>query len=214
MNEKMKNDELSIEQILSSIRSSISNSDLSGDESNNNPDVIELTNIVDDDGNIKFYDKKQESTDLSANDSSALNLILKNSLSVSALNDIEKLASRGICLAGKITSLCSDKISTQIARIKSLSGEIELLDERINQVGLIHPEIKPITDMFTKRKENFQGNDPIQLSQETRKCYQMLHEEGESLGGLLASVSKELKAAHVDTFHAAVSSISVEVPGR
>lgn len=87
----MKNDELSIEQILSSIRSSISNSDLSGDESNNNPDVIELTNIVDDDGNIKFYDKKQESTDLSANDSSALNLILKNSLSVSALNDIENL---------------------------------------------------------------------------------------------------------------------------
>ena len=131
-----------------------------------------------------------------------------------ALNDIEKLASRGIFLAGKITSLCSDKISTQITRIKSLSGEIELLDKRINQVGLIHPEVKPITDMFAKRKENFKGNDPIQLSQETRKCYQMLREEGKSLGGLLASVSKELKAAHVDTFHAAVSSMSVEVPGR
>ena len=82
-----------------------------------------------------------------------------------ALNDIEKLASRGIFLAGKITSLCSDKISTQITRIKSLSGEIELLDKRINQVGLIHPEVKPITDMFAKRKENFKGNDPIQLSQ-------------------------------------------------
>ena len=131
-----------------------------------------------------------------------------------ALNDIEKLASRGICLADKITSLCLDKISTQINRIKSLSVEIELLDKKINQVGLIHPEIKPITDMFAKRKENFKGNDPIQLCQETRKCYQMLHEEGKSLSGLLASVSKELKAAHVDTFHAAVSSMSVEVPGR
>ena len=131
-----------------------------------------------------------------------------------ALNDIEKIASLGICLAGKITSLCCDKISTQITRIKYLSGEIELLDKRINQVGLIHPEIKPITDMFVKRKENFQGNDPIQLSQETRKCYQMLHEEAESLGGLLGSVSKELKAAYSDTFHAGVSSISVEVPGR
>ena len=131
-----------------------------------------------------------------------------------ALNDIEKLASRGICLAGKITALCSDEISTQITRIKSLSGEIELLDKKINQVGLIHPEIKPITDMFAKRKENFKGNDPIQLSQETRKCYQMLHDEGESLGGLLTSVSKKLKAAHVDTFYAAVSSMSVEVPGR
>ena len=131
-----------------------------------------------------------------------------------ALNDIEKLASLGICLAGKISSLCLDKVSTQITRIKSLSGEIELLDKRINQVGLIHPEVKPITDMFAKRKENFKGNDPIQLSQETRKCYQMLHEEGKSLGGLLALVSKELKAAHVDTFHAAVSSMRVEVPGR
>ena len=117
-------------------------------------------------------------------------------------------------MAGKITSLCSDKISTQITVIKSLSGEIELLDKRIDQVGLIHPEVKPITDMFAKRKENFKGNDPIQLSQETRKCYQMLHEEGKSLGGLLVSVSKELKAAHVNTFHAAVSSMSVEVPGR
>jgi hypothetical protein len=68
--------------------------------------------------------------------------------------------------------------------------------------------------MFAKRKENFQGNNPIQLSQETQKCYQMLHEEGESLAGLLMSVSKELKTAHVDTFHAAVSSMSVEVPGR
>jgi len=122
-----------------------------------------------------------------------------------ALNDIEKLASRGICLADKITSLCLDKISTQINRIKSLSVEIELLDKKINQVGLIHPEIKPITDMFAKRKENFKGNDPIQLCQETRKCYQMLHEEGKSLSGLLASVSKKLKSAHVDTFHAAVS---------
>ena len=131
-----------------------------------------------------------------------------------ALNDIEKLASRGIFLAGKITSLCSDKISTQITRIKSLSGEIELLDKRINQVGLIHPEVKPITDMFAKRKENFKGNDPIQLSQETRKCYQMLHEEGKSLAGLLVSVFKKLKTVHAGTFHAAVSSISVEVPGR
>jgi len=94
-----------------------------------------------------------------------------------ALNDIEKIASRGICLADKMTSLCSGVMSTQITRIKSLSGEIELLDKSINQVGLIHPEVKPITDMFAKRKENFKGNDPIKLSQETRKCYQMLQEE-------------------------------------
>ena len=131
-----------------------------------------------------------------------------------ALNDIEKIASRGICLADKMTSLCSGVMSTQITRIKSLSGEIELLDKSINQVGLIHPEVKPITDMFAKRKENFKGNDPIKLSQETRKCYQMLQEEAKGLDGQLASVCKELKGAKANTFYAAVSSMSVEVPGR
>ena len=41
-----------------------------------------------------------------------------------------------------------------------------------------------------------------------------LLEEGKYLGSLLMSVVKELKMADVDTFHAAVSSINVEVPGR
>jgi len=131
-----------------------------------------------------------------------------------ALRDLEKTASRGICCTDEIIRLCLAKIPAQITRIKKLSEEIEVLDEKISQIGLIHPEIKPIADMFVKRKENFQGDDPIKLSQETRKCYQMLLEEGKYLGGLLMSVVKELKMADVDTFHAAVSSINVEVPGR
>ena len=42
----------------------------------------------------------------------------------------------------------------------------------------------------------------------------MLREEGESLGNLLLLVTRELEMAHVDIFHAAVSSINFEVPGR
>ncbi len=57
-------------------------------------------------------------------------------------------------------------------------------------------------------------DNPIKLSQETRKCYQMLREEGKSLGNLLRSVTRELEMARADIFHAAVSSINVEVPGR
>jgi hypothetical protein len=131
-----------------------------------------------------------------------------------ALEDIEKLASRGTCYANEIICMCSDKIAPQIGRLKELSKEIEVLDENISQIGFIHPEIKPIADMFSKRKENFQGENPIKLSQETRKCYQMLREEGKSLGKLLMSVTRELETARADIFHAAVSSISVEVPGR
>ena len=36
------------------------------------------------------------------------------------------------------------------------------------------------SNIFAKRKENFQGDNPVKLSQETRKCYQMLIEEGKS----------------------------------
>ena len=73
-------------------------------------------------------------------------------------------------------------------------------NQRINQIGLIHPEIKPIADIYIKRKENFQGSDTIQLSKETRNCYKILIEEGESLNDLLESVSKELKTAYFDNF--------------
>jgi ADP-heptose:LPS heptosyltransferase len=115
-----------------------------------------------------------------------------------ALKDIIKISFQGIYLADEIILLCSNKTSTQITKIESLSKKIELLDQRINQIGLIHPEIKPITDIYIKRKENFQGRDTIQLSKETRKCYEILIEEAESLNNLLESVSKELKTAYFD----------------
>ena len=117
-----------------------------------------------------------------------------------ALKDIIKIALQGICFADEIIFLCSEKTSTEITKIESLSNNIELLDQRINQIGLIHPEIKPIADIYIKRKENFQGSDTIQLSKETRNCYKILIEEGESLNDLLESVSKELKTAYFDNF--------------
>jgi ADP-heptose:LPS heptosyltransferase len=146
--------------------------------------------------------------------SNIINLSKKIEVKSRALKDVIKFSLQGVYLVNKINSLCSDKIPAEITKIEVLSKEIDFLDERINQIGLFHPEIKPVTDMFAKRKENFQGNDLIQLSQETRNCYQMLQAEGESLNYLLVSVSKELHTAHVNTFHTDVSSMSVEVPGR
>jgi len=155
--------------------------------------------------------------DLLLNDydcSNIISLLKQIEVKYCALRDLEKLAVQGICYANEIIFIGPDQISAQIVRIKHLSKEIEMLDESISQVGFIHPEIKPLSDMFTKRKENFQGNDPIKLSQESRKCYQALLEEGKSLGELLGSVMREVKNPHPEIFHAAVSSINVEVPGR
>ncbi len=131
-----------------------------------------------------------------------------------ALRDLDKLASRGISYTASLTEMCLDKISTHIIRIKTLSEEIEVLDSKISQIGLIHPEIKPIVDIFTKRKENFQGDDLIKLSKESLKCYRQLKNEGNYLEGILVSITRELQVANTDNVHAAVNSINVEVPGR
>ena len=71
--------------------------------------------------------------------------------------------------------MCSDKNLVKLVKLRSQAGDIESFDEEINQIGFTHPELKPITDMFNKRKENFQGNDPIQLANDTRRCYQNLY---------------------------------------
>ena len=130
------------------------------------------------------------------------------------LQILGKLASQGIRKTDEIIRICLGEMSTEIARIKVLAEKIEALDEQIDQIGFVHPELKPITDIFSKRKENFQGNDAAQLAKDTRKCYQSLLEEGVSLGRSLISVFKVLKSANDDIFQAAVSSIKVEVPGR
>ena len=130
------------------------------------------------------------------------------------LRSLGKLASKGICNSDEIIQICSGDMSTKINMVKVLADKIEKLDEKIGQIGFVHPELKSITDMFTKRKENIQDNDPVQLAKDTKKCYQSLLEEGISLGGSLISVLKTLKSANADVFQAAVSSINVEVPGR
>lgn len=131
------------------------------------------------------------------------------------LRDLEKLARRGIRRADEIATVCSSKKPTKIARLQILAVKIDLLDKEIGQIGFTHPELKPVTDMFSKRKENFQGDDPAHLAKDARKCYQSLLVEGVSLSGLLISVAKALKSAGDGMCQAAAaSSISVEVPGR
>ena len=146
--------------------------------------------------------------------SNIIGLSKKIEVKTCALRDLDKLAYRGICCVDDLIAMFSDKLSAHMSEIKRLSEEIENIDQKISQIGFIHPEIKPIVDIFAKRKENFQGDDPIRLSKETRKCYKQLIEEGKSLEDLLVLVIRELKLNSNNTLHAAVNSINVEVPGR
>ena len=131
------------------------------------------------------------------------------------LKSLESIASIGIKLANQIINLCSrGNLTKTIDAVKILAEEIEKLDKKINQIGFVNPELKSITDMFVKRKENIQENEPTQLALDTKGCYAKLLEECTSLVSLLIPVSNKFKSSNIDTFHAVVSSINVEVPGR
>ena len=144
--------------------------------------------------------------------SDAYSLLNRIREKISALKGIEKLAHRGISAAEEITHLCSGKKATNIIRVRILADTIELLDEEISRVGFTHPELKPVTDMFNKRKENFQGDDPVKLASDTKKCYESILKDSKGMSRRLTLVLKILKLN--DSCQAAVSSFNVEVPGK
>jgi ribosomal protein S13 len=131
------------------------------------------------------------------------------------LKSLEDIASIGKKLTNQVINICSSgNFAKIIDVVKVLAEEIDKLDNRISQIGFVNPELKSITDMFVKRKENIQENEPAQLALDTKMCYLKMLEECDSLIKLLIPISNKFKSHNVDTFHAAVSSINVEVPGR
>ena len=62
--------------------------------------------------------------------------------------------------------------------------------------------------------ENFEGNDPLQLAHDTRKCYQYLLKDGEGMSRQLTLVLKILRSMDKNNYQAAVSAFNVEVPGK
>lgn len=97
--------------------------------------------------------------------------------------------------------------------MQSLADGINRLDEKINQVGMTHPEIKPLTDMFNKRKENLDGADVHQLAEETKICYQKLQQESDYLHVILERLADKLKQrGNIQAEQ--VNSMRIEVPGR
>ena len=79
-------------------------------------------------------------------------------------------------------------------------------------MGMSNPEIKPLTDMFSKRKENVDGENICLLAIATRKCYLELFDESEKMKSILKSCMKKLLSLQVG--YISHNSIDVAVPGR
>jgi hypothetical protein len=76
-------------------------------------------------------------------------------------------------------------------RTSVIGNDIESLDSKINLIGLIHPEIKPIADIFIRRKENLEDADVLRMTKETCRYYQLLQEESVRLAEIIETTAEK-----------------------
>ena len=118
-----------------------------------------------------------------------------------------------IALAGKGARLC-DGIVKNAARalpvkLVRFGEEIKIIDEKIELTGMAHPELKPITDMFAKRKENLIGSDISRLGIESKNCYVSLKKESRRMIEILSAFE-----GNISMSYSTHNSMRVAVPGR
>ncbi|PIP72378.1 MAG: hypothetical protein COW89_06750 [Nitrospinae bacterium CG22_combo_CG10-13_8_21_14_all_47_10] len=128
----------------------------------------------------------------------------------SVLENVSSLALAGEKLCGKIIKGASSRNNSQ--KIRQFGESITGIDREVEVLGLSNPEVKPLTDMFTKRKENVGGDNICFLAIETRKCYIDLINECEQFKKILKSFVE--KISHLQENYILHSSINVAVPGR
>lgn len=120
------------------------------------------------------------------------------------LEMIEGLGKEGARLCEGIVKSATHALPVKLVKF---GEDIQKVDEKIELTGMAHPELKPITDMFNKRKENLMGSDISRLGIESRKCYTLLKNESRRMIEILT-------AEDVSSTYNTHSSISVAVPGR
>ena len=127
------------------------------------------------------------------------------------LEDITKLSNTGKRMCGNIIRGVSGGNGNP-NKIAQFGEDISCIDEKIEVLGLSNPEVRPLTDMFSKRKENLVGNNICFLAIETRKSYIDLINECEKLKKILKSCVKKLSDSR--SGYISHNSINVAVPGR
>ena len=131
---------------------------------------------------------------------------------IEILDDLIRLGRKGMQVTGNIIRLFRGKPSPE--KLQALGEEINRIDERLNLTGCAHPELKPVVDMFKKRKENFQGENVVKLAGATLRCYEQMGEELARLKRLLNAVVESFAAPGIQGDQEGVKSINAFVPGR
>ncbi len=128
------------------------------------------------------------------------------------LGDLTRLARKGKQVTGNIIRSFRAKPSPE--KLRALGEDINRIDERLNLTSCAHPELKPVVDMFKKRKENFQGENVVKLAGATLNCYEQLDEELARLTRLLNGVVESFAVSDTQENQVGDDSLNAFVPGR
>jgi hypothetical protein len=128
---------------------------------------------------------------------------------ISFLKEIEGLGIEGIELCKNILKNIS-RNQPVYTNLGKFGENIDKIDEQIGLIGMANPELKLITDMFSKRKENQTGSDVAKLGMECMEYYTLLKKESRRMIEIL-SVHQDIILNLYDYKH---NSIKVCVPGR
>jgi len=127
------------------------------------------------------------------------------------LKSISRLAYKGKNLCGEIIKGSSGR-KEKFQEMGKYGEGITEIDKDIEIMGLSNPEVKSLTDMFNKRKENVEDNNICSMAIETRKCYIDLISECEKLKEILENCLGKL--SNLQSCYNSHNSINVAVPGR
>jgi ADP-heptose:LPS heptosyltransferase len=131
---------------------------------------------------------------------------------IEILRELTSLTNKGMQVTGGIIRLFRGIPVPE--KLQALGDEIIRIDERLDLVGCAHPELKPVVDMFKKRKENFQGENVVKLAGATRHCYEQMSDELRKLNLLLNAVVESFGSPCIQESQEGVKSINAVVPGR
>ncbi len=132
---------------------------------------------------------------------------------IQVLRDLGRLSRKGSQTTLNLLQLYRGGVV--VAKAKALGEEINRIDEQMEITGCAHPEVRPIVDLFMKRKENLQGEDIAELAKATLHCYEKMEAEIKKLLALLETVQHSFtNTASFGPPLVAGNSINVLVPGR
>ncbi len=129
------------------------------------------------------------------------------------LDQLTGVVQKGKEISSQLVKHCQGK-HWDSNMIQAWGGEIAEIDEKIGRIGLTHPELNPMGHIFTLRKENFDGENLLELSKNTVKCYERFEREAEILKQALNHLMDSIFKKKDRNDYADFKSIRMAVPGR